>query len=310
MQNNDAHKKSGVVAITGPPNAGKSTLMNTFLGHKLAIVTPKPQTTRNSISGILSLDQAQIVFLDTPGLHQSSHTMNRYLVLSAWQALAAADLLLLVLDAARYTRNKGKMHTDLQHLQNSQKLNEKNLVIALNKVDQVRDKQMLLPVMDTLASSWPQGTIFPVSALQNQGTAHILDYILSNLSAGPALYPEDQLSTLPLKFLGAECIREKLFLYLGQELPYSLAVEIEDWQEDVARGQVWVHALIYVSRDAHKPIVVGHKGQMLKKVGQAARKEIEAMLEQKVHLELWVKVKHKWEKKWHTLQELIPQTLR
>ncbi|MFW6388674.1 MAG: GTPase Era, partial [Desulfohalobiaceae bacterium] len=260
--------KFGIVAIIGPPNAGKSTLLNTLLGQKLAIVTPKPQTTRNRISGILSQDEAQAVFLDTPGLHKSSQALNRHLVQSAWQALTEADLVLLVLDAARCAVNKRRLQEDLEEVQACRELQSIQLAVVLNKTDQLKDKQLLLPLMDCLGQIWPQAVLFPASALQNQGTQEILKHILQILPPGPALYPEDQLSTLPLRFLATEIIREKLFLFLQQELPYSMAVQIEKWLEDEPSRFVVIHAVIYVSRAAHKPMVIGHKGQMLKKVGR------------------------------------------
>lgn len=297
--------KFGIVAIIGPPNAGKSTLLNSFLGQKLAIVTPKPQTTRNRISGILSLDQAQVVFLDTPGLHQSLQAMNRHLVQSAWQALAEADLVLLVLDSRRCIHNQ-KLQQDLEQLKGSWYLQQDQLAVVLNKVDQLGDKKQLLPVIDFLGQAWPGAEAFPASALQQQGTREILEYILQRLPPGPALYPEDQLSTLPLRFLASEVIREKLFLRLQQELPYSLAVQIEGWQEDEASGLVRIQAVIYVARTAHKPMLIGKKGRMLKQVGQEARLALEDTLGLQVHLELWVKVRQDWTRNQRALQELIP----
>ncbi|MFO8032382.1 MAG: GTPase Era [Desulfohalobiaceae bacterium] len=304
---NPGTAKFGIVAIIGPPNAGKSTLLNSFLGQKLAIVTPKPQTTRNRISGILSQEEAQIVFLDTPGLHQSAQALNRHLVQSAWQALAEADLVLLVLDAGRYTKDLRRLQKDLGELQASRDMQGMQLAVVLNKTDQLRDKKHLLPVIDSLHRTWPGAEIFPASALQDSGTQEVLNHILLHLPPGPALYPEDQLSTLPLRFLASEIIREKLFLFLQQELPYSLAVQIEGWQEEEMSGLVLIHAVIYVSRTAHKPMVIGQKGQMLKKVGREARLELEHILGQQVHLELWVKVRSDWIKNQKALQELIPR---
>lgn len=296
------------MAIIGPPNAGKSTLLNSILGQKLAIVSPKPQTTRNRISGILTMNQTQIVFLDTPGVHQSKQPMNRYLVQSAWQALSGADQVLIVLDALLYIRNQRKLKADLMHLQSSELLSTMQMALVLNKVDLVQDKQSLLPLMQSLHQAWPEAKIFPVSADQGQGVSKLLEHVLQCLPFGPVLYPEAQLSTLPMRFLASEIIREKLFLSLEQELPYSLAVQIESWQEDQKAGLTWVQGLIFVSRASHKPMIIGKNGAMLKKVGQAARLELETILGQRVHLELWVKVKPKWNRSQRYLQELIPQT--
>ncbi len=300
--------RSGIVAIIGPPNAGKSTLLNAILGQKLAIVSPKPQTTRNRISGILTMNQAQIVFLDTPGVHQSKQPMNRHLVQSAWQALSGADQVLIVLDALLYIRNQRKLKADLMHLQSSELLFTMQMAIVLNKIDLVQDKQSLLPLMQSLHQAWPEATIFPVSADQGQGVSKLLEHVTQFLPFGPLLYPEEQLSTLPMRFLASEIIREKLFLALEQELPYSLAVQIENWQEDRKTGLIWVQGLIFVSRAGHKPMIIGKNGAMLKKVGQAARLELETVLDQRLHLELWVKVKPKWNRNQRFLQELIPQT--
>ncbi len=284
--------KFGVVALMGPPNAGKSTLMNAYLGQKVAIVSPKPQTTRNRISGILTRDDAQIVFLDTPGVHRLRGRMNRYLLESAWQALSGADAAVVLLDGAHYAAKPGAMEPDVKPLVEPLKGYGGPVIVGVNKVDAVKDKSRLLPVMEAAGRFFPGAEIVPMSALSGDGREVLLERALAHLPEGPAMYPEDQISTAPVRFLVAEIVREKLFLELRQELPYSTAVEIEHWEEDGDR--VRINAVIYVARDTHKSMVIGKGGAMLKKVGTEARAEIEELLGQRAHLELWVKVREDW----------------
>ena len=286
--------KFGYVAIMGPPNAGKSTLMNTYLGDKVAIVTPKPQTTRNQISGILSEPSAQVIFVDTPGVHQLRGKMNRMLVQSAWQAMHGADLILVVLDGDVYVRRPESLEPDLETMLRAVAQETRPVAVALNKVDLFHDKSRMLPLLQQLHGVWPQAEIFPVSALTGDGLPPLLTFIKKHLPAAPAQFPEDQLSTVPLRFMVAEIIREKLFISLKQELPYYTAVNIEQWQEDTERKFTTIHAVIYVGRANHKGMVIGKNGQHLKQIGIDARKEIEALLEHRVHLELWVKVREGW----------------
>ena len=288
----------GFIALIGPPNAGKSTLMNTLLGQKLAIVTPKAQTTRNRISGILSTDDAQVVFLDTPGIHQRRGRMNRMLLDSAWNALAQADVCCLLVDAAKLTKS-GKAWEDLTPLRSQLTNLGRPLVIACNKVDRTKDKAVLLPVMQRLAEEFPEAEIVPVSALTGDNTPALLRLLLDRLPMGPAMFPEDQLSTLPLRFLASEIVREQLFLQLREELPYNTAVEIEVFDEpphedDPDDPRTHVAAVIYVSRDNHKGMVIGKGGARLKDIGTKARLEMEEMIGSKVFLELYVKVRHDW----------------
>jgi len=284
--------KFGVVALMGPPNAGKSTLMNGYLGQKVAIVSPKPQTTRNRISGILTRDDAQVVFLDTPGVHRLRGKLNRFLLESAWQALSGADVAVALLDGAHYAAKPGAMEADVKPLVEPLKGFGGPVIVGINKVDAVKDKARLLPVMENAARFFPGAEIVPLSAVSGDGREQLLSRVLTHLPEGPAMYPEDQVSTAPVRFLAAEIVREKLFLELRQELPYSTAVEIEHWAEEPER--VVINAVVYVARDTHKSMVIGKGGAMLKKIGSAARVEIEELLEQKVRLELWVKVRQDW----------------
>lgn len=284
--------KFGMVALIGPPNAGKSTLMNTYLGQKLAIVTPKPQTTRNRISGILTRDDAQIVFLDTPGIHRLRGRMNRFLLDSAWSALGSCDAVVVIFDASLYASKPYLFDKEVEPMVEPVRGCHLPVIVALNKVDRIKDKAALLPLMQRIAETFPGCDLLPLSALQNQGLDVLMDKMLALLPEGPSMFPEDQISTVPMRFLASEIIREKLFLSLREELPYSTAVEIELFDED--EPTVRIAAAIYASRPNHKGMIIGKGGQNLKLIGQQARLELEEMLERKVMLELWVKVKEDW----------------
>lgn len=286
--------RCGWVAIMGPPNAGKSTLLNTLLGQKVAIVTPKAQTTRNRITGILSDKDAQVIFMDTPGIHATRGKMSRLLSQTAWEASKDADVLLVMLDAELYLRKPEYMDKDIKPLLEAIKAETRPVLVLANKVDLIGDKSRLLPLMEQLHATWPLAELFPVSALNKVGLEALLEKIKSQLPEGEAQFPEDQLSTVPVRFMATESIREKLFLNLHQELPYSIAVDIENWEEDPERNLTIINAVIYVTRSSQKAIVIGKGGQTLKKVGQAARLEIADILGTKVHLELWVKVREDW----------------
>ena len=278
----------------GPANAGKSTLLNTSIGQKVAIVSPRPQTTRNQITGILSDKDAQVIFMDTPGIHQLRGKMNRVMLQSAWQAMEGADVLGVILDADLYARRPEFLDKDIAPLMAPITAETRPVFVIANKVDLLGDKSKLLPLLETLHGYWPKAEIFPVSALKGESVPRLLAAIKKALPEGEAQFPEDMLSTLPMRFMAAEIVREKLFLSLRQELPYSTAVDIEAWEEDFERGHVTIHAVIYVGRSSHKSMVIGHAGKNIKEVGQTARKEIMELLDRKVHLELWVKVKENW----------------
>lgn len=278
----------------GPPNAGKSTLLNSLLGHKLAIVTPLPQTTRNRITGILTDKEAQVIFMDTPGIHQLRGKMNRLLLQAAWLAMEEADAVLLILDGDLYARRPDYLDNDMKPLLAPLRAEKRPLILAVNKIDLLGDKSRLLPLLENLHAALPTAEIFPLSAVNKAGLPDFLRAIKQSLPVGEARFPEDQLSTLTLRFLAAEIIREKLLLGLRQELPYYLAVDIEGWQEEPEKGLTRIQALIYVGRESHKGMVIGRGGQNLKRVGQSARKEINALLEGRTHLELWVKVRENW----------------
>ena len=290
-----AHR-CGWVALMGPPNAGKSTLTNALVGQKVAIVTAKPQTTRNRIVGILTQKDAQVIFMDTPGVHalrgQTRGQLGKIMVQSAWQSFAVANCIVLVIDGDLYLRKPDFMERDLAPLIQPLAEEERPVVVVVNKVDLLHDKSRMLPLLESVAQMFPKAEIFPASALRRNGVEQLLELIRSHLPEGEAQFPEDQLSTAPMKFMAAEIIREKLFEKLYQEVPYSVAVDVEVWDEEDDR--VLIHAAIYVAKPSHKAMVIGRAGEGIKAIGTAARKEIRDLVDKKVHLELWVKVREDW----------------
>ena len=290
-----AHR-CGWVALMGPPNAGKSTLTNALVGQKVAIVTAKPQTTRNRIVGILTQKDAQDIFMDTPGVHalrgQTRGQLGKIMVQSAWQSFAVANCIVLVIDGDLYLRKPDFMERDLAPLIQPLAEEERPVVVVVNKVDLFHDKSRMLPLLESVAQMFPKAEIFPASALRRNGVEQLLELIRSHLPEGEAQFPEDQLSTAPMKFMAAEIIREKLFEKLYQEVPYSVAVDVEVWDEEDDR--VLIHAAIYVAKPSHKAMVIGRAGEGIKAIGTAARKEIRDLGDKKVHLELWVKVREDW----------------
>lgn len=284
----------GQVAVIGPTNAGKSTFVNQAVGQKVSIVSSKPQTTRNRITGILTTKTAQIVFLDTPGLHRQSRGISPLLLRTAWNALPMADVALLFFDAAVLARKPAAVEAEARPLARALAGNPMPVVVVVNKVDVVRPKERLLPVLKELAGHFPTAELFPVSALTGQGVDEVVAALIKNLPEGPPQYGEDEITTAPMRFMAAEAVREKLFAALGQELPYGLAVEIEAWDEATTPGMPRISAVIYVPKDSHKGMVIGKGGEMLKKVGSEARAEIEELVGGRAHLELWVKVKPDW----------------
>ena len=290
-----AHR-CGWVALMGPPNAGKSTLTNALVGQKVAIVTAKPQTTRNRIVGILTQKDAQVIFMDTPGVHalrgQTRGQLGKIMVQSAWQSFAVANCIVLVIDGDLYLRKPDFMERDLAPLIQPLSEEERPVIVVVNKVDLFHDKSRILPLLESVAQMFPKAEIFPATALRRNGMEQLLELIRSHLPEGEAQFPEDQLSTAPMKFMAAEIIREKLFEKLYQEVPYSVAVDVEVWDEEDDR--VLIHAAIYVAKPSHKAMVIGRAGEGIKAIGTAARKEIRDLVDKKVHLELWVKVREDW----------------
>lgn len=286
--------RAGFIALVGPPNAGKSTFLNKVLGEKIAIVSPKPQTTRTSITGIHTTAEEQIIFLDTPGVHTARGKLNRFLVDAAWGALQEANGVILFLDGSRYAGNEKALERDLRPLAARIGSLGVPMAVALNKVDQIKPKERLLGLLANCAERWPGVELVPISARTGVGVDGLLAVIRNFLPLSPALFPEDQLSTASVRFMASEIVREKLFLALDQELPYNVAVEIETWEELPEQNMTMIGAMIYTSKNSHKGMIVGKQGQNLKIVGQQARQELKTLLGTKVHLELWVKVREGW----------------
>ncbi len=292
---------SGMVAIVGPPNAGKSTLMNAFLQQKISIVSPRPQTTRNRIVGIVNGDDFQIVFLDTPGLHNSREALNMEMVRVAMDSLADVDLVLFLMDVSLPVAEKARREKEAELTGYLAGVKSPALLV-LNKVDLVERKK-LLPLMAAYEKLFAFEEIIPVSAKTGDGLPLLRQQIIQRLPAGPRYFPDDIPTDASERFLSGEIIREKVFLLTGEEIPYSTAVIVESFTEDDKRGVVIIHATIVLERQSQKGIVIGKGGRKLKSIGTAARRDIERLLGTRVYLRLWVKVKKNWSKDSHFLKE-------
>ncbi|WP_457638891.1 GTPase Era [Persephonella sp.] len=282
--------RAGFVALIGRPNVGKSTIMNNILGTKLSIVSPKPQTTRMRILGVKHDKDAQIIFLDTPGVQKGKDLLTKVVMESAVGSMEEADVLVLIIEA-----DKGWTKEDELILENYIKKLNKPTVLVINKIDKMQDKRMLLPLIEESSEKYEFAEIIPMSAVKGENLDRFVETLKKYLPESPPLFPEDQITDLPLRFYIAEIIREKIFHNTRQELPYSAAVEVESIEEgERNKNLVVINATIYVEKENHKGIIIGRKGQMLKKIGQQARQELEQLLGKKVHLNLWVKVKPRW----------------
>ena len=299
-------RRVGFVAIIGRPNAGKSTLLNRLVGQKVAIVTSKPQTTRNRIQGIVTRPDGQIVFVDTPGLHEGTTALNRQMMREVAAALEGIDVLLMMVDASRTMP-----HADALLLEKGQRFGGKT-ILALNKIDLV-PKPKLLPLMDAFAKAFPFAALVPISALKGGGCQDLLEEILKDLPEGEPFFPEDQITDQPERFLVGEIIREKAIDLTYHEVPHALAAVIDQFEE--TPKLLRIHATLHVERDSQKKILIGHKGEMLKKIGTAARKELETLLGTKIFLAMFVKVVADWrenpqrvrELDWHSQLEAIAE---
>lgn len=282
----DAATRSGFVALIGAPNAGKSTLVNRLVGSKVSIVTHKVQTTRAIVRGIATRGAAQIVFVDTPGIFRPRRRLDQAMVTTAWGGAKDADLVLVIIDAQRGL--KGDAAEILERLGEIRQPK----VLLLNKIDAVKRETLLALAAEANAKAAFERT-FMISALTGSGCEDLLDYLAGALPEGPWFYPEDQISDLPMRQLAAEITREKLYLRLHEELPYASHVETERWEEK-KDGSVRIEQVIYVERESQKKIVIGRKGETIRAIGEAARKELADILEQNVHLFLFVKVRENW----------------
>jgi GTPase len=287
--------RSGFVAIVGPPNAGKSTLVNRLVGQKIAIVTSKPQTTRNRIQGIVTEPRGQIVFIDTPGLHEADSALGRQMMQEVAAALEGIDILLLMVDASR-----AHPHADALLMEKAKRFRGRT-ILALNKLDRLA-KPKLLPLIEAFSKAFDFAAIIPVSALKGSGCDELLDEILKNLPEGEPYFPEDQVTDQPERFLAAEIIREKAIQAMYHEMPYALAVFVEKYEE--LPRLLRIEATMNVERDSQKKILIGHKGEMLKKIGTQARKELERIFGAKIYLGLFVKVNPDWRENPQKVREL------
>lgn len=278
--------RSGFVALIGAPNAGKSTLLNQLVGAKVSIVTHKVQTTRSIIRGVAIHDRTQIVFVDTPGIFRPRRRLDRAMVTTAWGGARDADIVALLVDAERGIL--GDAETIIANLAQIRQPK----ILLLNKIDRIKREKLLVLAAEANARV-PFERTFMISALTGDGCEDVMNYLAGALPEGPWYYPEDQISDLPMRQLAAEITREKIYLRLHQELPYSAHVETEKWEERKG-GSVRIEQVIYVEREGQKKIVLGHKGATIRAIGQAAREELCHLLEQKVHLFLFVKVRENW----------------
>jgi GTP-binding protein Era len=277
---------SGFVSILGRPNVGKSTLLNSLIGTKVAIVADQPQTTRTAIQGVLTLPEGQIVFLDTPGIHRARSSLNKRMMLSVRDALDQRDLLLFVADATVRFTDADREALDLV------KKSGTPVLLVLNKIDRVSDKSDLLPLLEKYRAAHDFVEYFPVSALQNAGLDELRSAILARLPQGPAYFPADHVTDQPERFLATELIREKIILETREEVPHSVAVVVDHWEERPKITRIL--ATIYVEKEGQKGILIGAKGAMLKMIGTKARLEMELLFGKKIFLELHVKARANW----------------
>ncbi|MBH3440166.1 GTPase Era [Pseudomonas luteola] len=286
MAMTDPVSRCGYVAIVGRPNVGKSTLLNHILGQKLAITSRKPQTTRHTLLGIKTEGNVQAVYVDTPGIHKENQkALNRYMNKTASAALKDVDIVIFVVDRMRWTEEDAFVLERVRHVKCP-------VIVAVNKTDRMEDKAELLPQLKWLSEQLPEAEVIPISAQNGVNLDSLEKLVADRLPEGDHFFPEDQLTDRSSRFLAAELVREKIMRQLGAELPYQVTVEIEEFKQ---QGNVLhIHALILVERDGQKKILIGNAGERIKRIGQDARKDMEALFDSKVMLNLWVKVKSGW----------------
>ena len=279
--------KSGFVAILGKPNVGKSTLFNTLLRENLTIVTPKPQTTRDNIRGILTLKEAQIIFIDTPGLHKPKHLLGEHMVASIKGALTDVDVALLMMDAT------GGVGPEDEVLCAMVQKAKKETVLIINKVDILKDKKLLLPLIEEVSSRYSFREYIPISATGGDNVTRITPLLIKLLPEGSPYYPPDQLTDKTERFIAAEFVRKRILGYAYEEVPHAVAV-IVDEMKNRKEGLLYIKATIFVERPTQKAIIIGKDGKMLKSIGSAARRDLEGFFNKKIYLDLWVKVRKDW----------------
>jgi GTPase len=290
------YRKAGVVALIGRPNSGKSTLLNRLVGEKIAIVSDKPQTTRNRIAGLLNRPEGQIVFFDTPGIHKPGYKLNRKMMTIVADALSTVDLITLMIDATKPFGRGDQFVLDMvKHVRS-------RTILLPNKVDALGDKTKLLPLIERYTRERDFAEVIPISALTGDGVPLLVEKIFEYLPVGQPLYAEDEITDQPERVLAAELVREKILQVTAEELPYVTAVVTERWEEaeDITR----IHCLIYVERPSHRAIIIGKGGARLKDIGKAARADIEKLLGRRVFLSLFVKIREHWRDDERTLGEL------
>ncbi len=278
--------KSGFIAVIGRPNVGKSTLINSLLGQKILIMSDKPQTTRNRILCILTENDAQILFLDTPGIHKPKHKLGEYMVRTAENTLREVDAILFVVDITE------KPGAGERYIMERLQATDKPVVLAVNKIDQV-SRKTILPAIANYAEKFDFAGVVPISAKEKINLEQLLKEIKAHLQTGPQYYPADMVTDQPERFVVAELIREKALQRTREEIPHAIAVDVEEMRTR-SNADVYIRATIYVERDSQKGIVIGAKGTLLKEIGVAARQDIEALLGSKTYIDLWVKVKKDW----------------
>jgi len=289
--------RSGYVAVVGRPNVGKSTLTNAYLGQKIAIVSEKPQTTRNRLLGILTREDAQIIFVDTPGIHAPLHKLGEYMVETAARAIPDADVVLFIVDASVAPTKEDALVADAVRERGARL----PLVMALNKIDLLPSSES--PYAEAYLDMLKPDAWLPISAVRGDNRDELLELVLAQLPLGPRYYPEDQITDQQTRFIAAELIREAALRRLRQEVPYALAVVVDEFKRR-SEDMIYIGATMYVERDSQKGIVIGQGGKTLKDIGKAARTEIEKLVDTHVFLELWVKVWPKWRKKEDDLRRL------
>ncbi|MBR0278220.1 MAG: GTPase Era [Clostridia bacterium] len=277
--------KSGFISIMGRPNAGKSTLLNTMLGEKIAAVSSKPQTTRTQIMGVLTRENCQFVFVDTPGIHKPKNKLGKFMVKEAVSGSDEADIIIYMIDSTVFNFDREKEILDT--------INAEKIILVINKIDKV-EKESLLPIISKMSGYRNFDEIIPVSALKKDGVDRLLNLIEEKLPEGPKFFPDDTLTDQPEKQIAADFIREKIMRNLNDEIPFGIAVTTDSMKYDEEKNLTSINAVIYCERDSHKAIIIGKKGEMIKKIGSQARNEIERFTKTKVFLELWVKVKDNW----------------